>query len=81
MLAMLEQFWLWITDLGNSKSLALVLFFGVYLGILWYVLAGKKRSKRLETFKYIPFLDDENPTLKKEATDTVGTYEQSEPKS
>jgi cbb3-type cytochrome oxidase subunit 3 len=75
------EFWLWITDLGNSKSLALVLFLGVYLGILLYVLTGKKRSKRLETFKYIPFLDDEDPSLKKEANDTVGTYEQSNRKS
>ncbi len=75
------ELWLWITDLGNSKSLALVLFLGVYLGILLYVLTGKKRSKRLETFKYIPFLDDEDPTLKKEANDTVGTHEQSNPKS
>ena len=31
----------------------------VFVGILLYVFTGKKRSKRLESYKNIPFLDDD----------------------
>lgn len=53
--------WLmWFTRMENSKPLALVLFFGAFCGILVYVFTGKRRSKRLESYKYIP-LDDDIP--------------------
>jgi len=53
--------WLmWFTHMENSKPLALVLFFGVFCGILIYVYTGKQRGQRLESYKYIP-LDDEPP--------------------
>ena len=53
--------WLfWITHMENSKPLALVLFFGAFCGILIYVFTGKKRAKRLESYKYMPF-DEEEP--------------------
>lgn len=62
---MLTDFWLWITDLGNSKMVALVIFFTTFVGILIYVYTGKERSKRLESYRYVPFLDDdENPEQK-----------------
>ena len=51
---------LWFTHMENSKPLALVLFFSAFCGILIYVLTGKNRAKRLESYKYIP-LDDEEP--------------------
>ena len=52
--------WLiWFTRIENSKSLALLLFFGVFCGVLIYVFAGgKRRAERLESYKYIPLLDD-----------------------
>lgn len=49
----------WLSDMENTKPLALVIFFVVFVGILLYVFTGKKRSKRLESYKHIPFLDDE----------------------
>ena len=51
---------LWFTSMEHSKPLALVLFFGAFCGILIYVFTGKKRAKRLESYKYIPF-DEEEP--------------------
>jgi len=39
--------------------LALVIFFVTFVGILLYVFTGKKRSERLESYKDIPFLEDE----------------------
>ncbi|MCK5901587.1 MAG: cbb3-type cytochrome c oxidase subunit 3 [Cocleimonas sp.] len=50
--------WMWLTDLGNSKITALLIFFPLFMGMLFYVYTNKKRSKRLESYKYIPF-DDE----------------------
>lgn len=47
----------WIARLENSKTVALVLFFVVFCLILLYVYTGRKRSARLESYKYIP-LDD-----------------------
>ncbi|MFZ1494726.1 MAG: cbb3-type cytochrome c oxidase subunit 3 [Candidatus Competibacter denitrificans] len=52
---------LWFTRMENSKPLALVLFFGAFCGILIYVFTGKRRAKRLESYKYIPFDDDGPP--------------------
>jgi cbb3-type cytochrome oxidase subunit 3 len=67
---MLGDIWLWLTDLGNSKMLALLIFFPTFVGIIIYVYTNKNRSKRLESYKYIPFQDDEEslrdgPTHKK----------------
>ncbi|QKT04984.1 cbb3-type cytochrome c oxidase subunit 3 [Ectothiorhodospiraceae bacterium 2226] len=53
--------WLmWFTRLDNSKMFALVLFFVTFVVILLYVFSGKKRGQRLESYKYIPFEDDED---------------------
>ena len=43
----------------NTKPLALVIFFVTFVGILLYVFTGKKRGERLESYKDIPFLEDE----------------------
>lgn len=56
---MLAEFWMWITDLGNSKMVALVIFFTTFVGIVLYVYSNKARSERLESYRYVPFLDDE----------------------
>lgn len=53
--------WLvWLGRLENSKIVALLLFFFTFCGILIYVFTGKKRSRRLESYKYMPFDDDEH---------------------
>ena len=49
----------WLSKMENTKPLALVIFFVMFVGILIYVFTGKKRSKRLESYKNIPFLDDD----------------------
>ena len=52
--------WLmWFTRMDNSKPLALILFFGAFCGVLIYVFADKRRAQRLESYKNIPFDDDE----------------------
>ena len=49
----------WLSHMENTKPLALVIFVVVFVGIVLYVFTGKKRSKRLESYKNIPFLDDD----------------------
>ena len=49
----------WLSDMENTKPLALVIFFVVFVLIVLYVYTGKKRSKRLESYKHIPFMDDD----------------------
>ena len=49
----------WLSNMENTTPLALVIFFVVFVGILLYVFANKKRSKRLESYKNIPFLEDD----------------------
>ena len=49
----------WLGQFENSKILALLLFFVAFCGILIYVYTGKKRSQRLESYKFIPLQDDE----------------------
>lgn len=56
---MLAELWMWITDLGNSKMVALVIFFTTFVGIVLYVYSNKERSERLESYRYVPFLDDD----------------------
>ena len=43
-----------------------IIFFVVFVGILLYVFTGKKRSKRLESYKNIPFLEDEGSDERKD---------------
>jgi cbb3-type cytochrome oxidase subunit 3 len=49
----------WLSSMENTKPLALVIFFVLFVGILLYVFTGKKRGERLESYKNIPFLDDD----------------------
>jgi len=56
----------WLSQMENTKPLALVIFFVVFVGILLYVFTGKKRSKRLESYKHMPFLDDDGPDEQKD---------------
>lgn len=61
----MADIWLWLTDLGNSKVLALLIFFPLFVGMLLYVYTGKKRGERLESYKNIPLEDEPNDIAKK----------------
>ena len=50
----------WFTHLENSKVFALVLFFTLFCAIVIYLYSSKKRSERLESYKNIPFEDEEH---------------------
>ncbi|PWV61706.1 cbb3-type cytochrome oxidase subunit 3 [Plasticicumulans acidivorans] len=54
--------WLsWFTRLDNSKIFSLVLFFGAFCGIVIWLFSNRRRGERLESYKNIPFLDDDQP--------------------
>ncbi len=57
----MSELFAWLGQFENSKTVALVLFFVTFCGILLYVFSGKKRKKRLESYKYIPLADDDHP--------------------
>ncbi len=50
----------WLGRLENSKIVALLIFFVTFCAILLYVFTGKKRRERLESYKYIPFADEDS---------------------
>ena len=56
---MLTEFWTWILDLGNSKTVALLIFFTTFVGIVIYVYSSRKRSERLESYRYVPLMDED----------------------
>jgi len=63
---MLVDFWHWIGQLSNSKVVALLIFFPLFIGIVLYVYSNKERSRRFESYKYMPFQDDDEPEVKHE---------------
>jgi cbb3-type cytochrome oxidase subunit 3 len=53
--------WLmWFSKPENTKPLALIIFFFTFVGIVIYVYGSKKRSEKLESYRHIPFLDDQH---------------------
>lgn len=61
---MLTDFWVWIMDLGNSKIVALLIFFTTFVGIVFYVYSSRKRSERLESYRYMPLMDEDEADRK-----------------
>ena len=52
--------WLmWFSKPENTKPLALIIFFVTFVGIVIYVYGSKKRGKQIESYRNIPFLDDQ----------------------
>ncbi len=52
--------WLsWFTHMENTKPFVLVIFSITFVLILFYVFSNKDRSKRFESYKNIPFQEDE----------------------
>jgi len=60
----MSSFLEWFTHLENSKAFALVLFFIFFCIIIMYLFSSKKRSERLESYKNIPFQDEEHDEYK-----------------
>ena len=50
----------WLTNPSNAKSLALVIFFITFVAIVLWVYGSKQRGQKLESYKHIPFLDDDD---------------------
>ena len=65
----MAEAWQWLTDLGNSKIAALLIFFPLFLGIVWYVYSNRQRSERLESYKYMPFQDEAPETNDEKVSD------------
>lgn len=55
----MQEALLWVTKFENTKPLALVIFFVVFCGIIFYLYGSRKRGERLESYKNIPLQDDE----------------------
>ena len=54
--------WLsWFTHMENTKPFVLVIFSITFVLILFYVFSNKDRSKRFESYKNIPFQENETP--------------------
>ncbi|ELV07990.1 cbb3-type cytochrome c oxidase subunit 3 [Wohlfahrtiimonas chitiniclastica] len=54
------EFFSWFTDMSNSKTVAAVIFFTVFVGIIIYVFTNKDRKARYDGYRMIPLLDDED---------------------
>ncbi len=63
MMDKVHEFFMWFTDLGNSKTAAAVLFSTTFVLILIYTFTGKKRQKKFDDYRYIPFMDEDNANL------------------
>jgi cbb3-type cytochrome oxidase subunit 3 len=50
---------MWFSKPENTKPLALIIFFVTFIGIVIYVYGSKKRGEKLESYRDIPFLDDQ----------------------
>ncbi|MFP4181334.1 MAG: CcoQ/FixQ family Cbb3-type cytochrome c oxidase assembly chaperone [Pseudomonadota bacterium] len=62
----MQDFFLWFTELDNSKMFALVLFFTTYVGILLYVYTGRRRTERLESYRFMPLNEGHDDAPKRE---------------
>ena len=56
----------WFSQPENTKPLALIIFFVTFVGILYYVFGSKKRSERLESYRQMPFMDDDKDEEEKQ---------------
>jgi cbb3-type cytochrome oxidase subunit 3 len=59
----MADFFQWLGRMENSKIVALLIFFVTFCAILLYVFTGKKRRERLESYKYIPFADEDQSEM------------------
>lgn len=58
----MQEFLKLFTSMDFTKPFALVLFFTTFVGIIAYVYLSRDRSKRLESYRFIP-LDESDKDL------------------
>ncbi|MFK5914414.1 MAG: cbb3-type cytochrome c oxidase subunit 3 [Woeseiaceae bacterium] len=62
--------WLsWFTHMENTKPFVLVIFSITFVFILVYVFTNRNRSDRLESYKNIPFQEDNGDGQSKDIKD------------
>lgn len=49
----------WFSNPENTKPLGLLIFFTTFCLIVLWVYGSRKRGEKLEEYKNIPFLDDD----------------------
>ena len=60
------EFLMWFSKPEHTKPLGLVIFFVTFIGIVIYAYGSTKRSDQLESYRNIPFLDDQEDTKDKQ---------------
>lgn len=59
---MIDDMIAWFMVLANAKIVSMLILMITFIAILIYVYGSKKRSKRFEEYRNIPFLDDDQDT-------------------
>jgi len=54
----MSELFAWLGQMENSKTVALLMFFPLFCAILIYLFGSRRRTERLESYRFIP-LDDE----------------------
>ncbi len=54
----MRELWNWFIMIASYKATLLALLFPLFIGIVIYVYAGRRRSQRLESYRYMPFEDE-----------------------
>jgi len=57
---MIDDLTSWFMILANAKIVSMFILMGTFTAIVIYVYGSKKRSKRFEEYRNIPFLDDDD---------------------
>ncbi len=57
---MIDDLTSWFMVLANAKIVSMFILMGTFTAIVIYVYGSKKRSKRFEEYRNIPFLDDDD---------------------
>ncbi len=55
---MLNDIFEWFMVMANNKATTLIIFIITFLAIITYIYGSKKRSQRFESYRNIPFLDE-----------------------
>ncbi|MFV1982323.1 MAG: cbb3-type cytochrome oxidase subunit 3 [Thiohalomonadales bacterium] len=58
----MSEFFIMMTKMEYTKPFVLVLFFVTFVLLVIYVYSNKKRSSRFESYKNIPFENEDEKT-------------------
>ncbi|OQX13567.1 MAG: hypothetical protein BWK73_11805 [Thiothrix lacustris] len=67
----MTDFWTWILDMGNSKTVALLIFFTTFVGIVIYNYSSRRRGERLESYRYLPLTDEDEADKRVKAAEAA----------